>query len=117
MSSPKKVVTVFAKMASNACGRRCQFPLDMASDTCQEDCAWDEGHTFERCACVTHINNHRAPPIRKTVDSETFPRVLEAAASRGLQSGHALMYGIQAIAAAPASGQLPVATVSATSRT
>ena len=25
------VVTVFAKMASNACGRRCQFPLDMAS--------------------------------------------------------------------------------------
>ena len=62
----------------------------MASDTCQEDCAWDEGHTFERCACVTHINNHRAPPIRKTVDSESFPRVLEAAASRGLQSGHAL---------------------------
>ena len=33
---------------------------------------------------------------------ETFPGALEAAASRGLQSGHALTYGIQAIAAVPA---------------
>ena len=33
---------------------------------------------------------------------ETLPGALEAAASRGLQSGHALTYGIQAIAAVPA---------------
>ena len=85
-----QAVAVLAKMASNACGRRCQFPLGIESDKCQEDCAWDDGHTFERCACVTHINNHMAPPIRKTVDSESFPSVLEAAASRGLHSGHAL---------------------------
>ena len=47
VSSRRVSLRSLAKMALAACGQRCRFPLDVASETCQGDCIWDAGHTFE----------------------------------------------------------------------